>query len=218
VTPQSLAIVIPAYNEAATIAGVVARARCLGDVIVVDDGSRDDTSQLAREAGAHVLALSGNTGYEGALNAGVQFAVGRNYDFAMTMDADGQHDVASARALIQALGDADVAIGLRLHKQRVAEWVAGWIGTLLWGVSDPFSGLKLYRLESCRHLLPFDSRRLVGAEMFVRARRTGLRLAGVPIVTAQRTDAARFDTNWRANFRLARATALLIAIHWGVVR
>jgi glycosyltransferase involved in cell wall biosynthesis len=218
VTCSSLAVIIPAYNEAATIAGVVGHARCLGDVIVVDDGSSDETSHLARYAGAHVLALSGNTGYEGALNAGMQFVLSRDYDFAMTMDADGQHDVASARAVIKALGDADVAIGLRLRKQRLVEWCAGWIGTLLWGISDPFSGLKVYRLKSCRCLAPFDSRRLVGAEMFVRARGARLKVVGEPIVTVPRADAARFDTNWRANLRLARATALLIAIHWGMVR
>jgi glycosyltransferase involved in cell wall biosynthesis len=213
-----LAVVIPAYNEAATIGGVVACARCLGDVIVVDDGSRDDTAMLAREAGAKVLALRGNTGYEGALSAGVHCAIDSNYEFALTMDADGQHGIESAQALVSALGNADIAIGLRLHKQRVSEWLSGLIGALLWGVSDPFSGLKLYRLTSCAALRPFDSHRLVGAEMFVRAHRAGLALVAVPIVTSKRADAPRFDTNWRANVRLARAIVMLTAIHWGILR
>jgi len=213
-----LAVVIPAYNEAATIAAVVAGARRLGDVIVVDDGSRDGTADLARGAGASVVSLGGNTGYEGALGAGVQHAIDQHYEFALTMDADGQHSVESAQALIASLGAADVAIGTRKKKQRAAEWVAGWIGALLWRIADPFSGLKLYRLPSCKALAPFDSYRLVGAEMFVRAHRAGLKLVAVPIHVDERADAPRFDTNWRANFRLARATLLLAAVDWGLLR
>ena len=214
----ALAIVIPAFNEAATIAHVVTQARSLGNVIVVDDGSRDQTARLARDAGAHVVSLAGNSGYEQALSAGIKYAIDGGWAFAMTMDADGQHDVVSAEALITALGHADVAIGLRLRKQRIMEWTAGWLGSLLWNVPDPFSGLKLYRLETCGALLPFDSRRLIGGEMFVRALRSGLRVVGVPIVTAPRADSPRFDTNFRANIRLARATALLVAIYLGIVR
>lgn len=213
-----LAVVIPAYNEAATIAAVVADARLLGDVIVVNDGSSDGTAELAREACASVISLGGNTGYEGALGAGVQHAIDRNYEFALTMDADGQHSVECAQTVIDSLGAADIAIGVRRKKQRAAEWIAGWIGALLWRITDPFSGLKLYRLSSCKALGRFDTRRLVGAEMFVRAHHAGLKLASIPIHVKDRADTPRFDTRWRANFRLVRATALLIAIDWGLLR
>jgi len=214
----ALAIVIPAYNEASTIGRVVTRAKSLGDVIVIDDGSRDDTARLALEAGANVVSLAGNSGYEAALSAGMQAAIDDGYDFVMTMDADGQHEVASARSLIDELGNADVAVGVRRQKQRLMEWTAGLIGYVLWGIADPFSGLKLYRVKTCRPLTPFDSRRLVGGEMFVRARRAGLKVVGVPIVTTRRADAPRFDTNYRANLRLARATAILVVIYLGIVR
>jgi glycosyltransferase involved in cell wall biosynthesis len=215
---HSLAIVIPAYNESATIAGVVAQANAVGDVIVVDDGSQDGTARLARDAGARVVRLGGNSGYEAALNAGVQYAIRNRYEFVMTMDADGQHAIESAEALIRAMGDADVVIGLRHTKQRVVEWCAGLVGKALWGVADPFSGLKLYRLRTCGRFEPFDTKRLVGGEMFVRARRAGLTVVGVPIVTANRADAPRFGTSWRANLRLARATVLLVGIYWGLLR
>jgi glycosyltransferase involved in cell wall biosynthesis len=215
---SALLVVVPAYNEAMTIATVVAEARALGDVVVVDDGSRDSTAELACAAGAAVLSLAGNTGYEGALGTGIQYAIDRNYDFALTMDADGQHRLESAQALIDALSDADIAVGIRQKKQRTAEWVASWIGALMWKVADPYSGLKLYRLATCKAFAPFDSRRLVGAEMMVRARRNGLRLVTIPIQTAERADAPRFANLLRANYRLTRATVLLVGISWGLVR
>lgn len=216
--PQSTAIIIPAFNEAATIATVVRNAVQLGQVIVVNDGSRDDTEAQAQAAGATVLTLPGNNGYEGALARGIQFAVENDFAFALTMDADGQHRQESALQLIAAIGDCDVAIGLRYKKQRFAEFVAGWIGTRLWGINDPFSGLKLYRLESCKKLGIFDTRKLVGAEMFVRAHRNGLTLLGVPIHTAERADAPRFGSTLRANYQIARATVLLVAISFKLIQ
>jgi glycosyltransferase involved in cell wall biosynthesis len=216
--PMSIAVIIPAYNEAATIAAVVNNATQLGHVVVVNDGSVDNTESLARAAGATVLTLTGNQGYEGALSAGVKYAIDNGFAFALTMDADGQHQLESAKALISALQDSDVAVGIRHKKQRVTEFVAGWVGALLWGISDPFSGLKLYRLASCKALAPFDSRRLVGAEMMVRAKRHRLKLVAIPIQTAERADAPRFGSLLRANYRLGRATLLLVGISLGILR
>lgn len=209
----SVAIVIPAYNEAKTIAGVVSGARNLGDVIVVDDCSHDNTLMLASRAGADVIQLGRNSGYESALNAGIAKAFASGYEFVITMDADGQHLPESARCLLATLGNADIAIGLRQRKQRIVEWVAGWIGSLLWRVPDPFCGLKLYRSSSCKALAPFDRYNLVGAELFVRAKCAGLKIVTIHIKTPQRQDVPRFDTNWRANLRLAKACILLTAIH-----
>jgi len=215
---QPLAVVIPAFNEATTIIEVVSEARQLGVVIVIDDGSEDATAELARSAGAIVLKMTNNTGYESALEAGVRYAVDEQYDFLLTMDADGQHRIESAQNLLAALGTADVAIGTRQKKARTAEWVAGWIGAFLWGVSDPFSGLKLYRLSTCAALLPFDRFRLCGGELLVRAHRNGLKIITVPIKVKPRADIPRFGANWRANYRLARAGLLMIAIDWGLLR
>ncbi|HEY5579882.1 MAG TPA: glycosyltransferase family 2 protein [Rhodoferax sp.] len=213
----STAIIIPAFNEAATIAAVVREASCIGQVIVVNDGSSDDTEKAAYAAGATVITLKGNQGYEGALTSGMQFAITKNFSFALTMDADGQHRLESAQQLLDSIQDSDLVIGIRQKKQRFTEVIAGWIGAHLWGINDPFSGLKLYRLESCKAIGNFDTRRLVGAEMFVRAHRKGLSLKAIPIQTNERTDAPRFDSTLRANFRIARAMVLLVAISWAIL-
>src|SRR5450759_609710 len=94
--PTSTAIIIPAFNEAATIAAVVGNASRIGHVVVVNDGSSDGTERAATAAGATVITLKGNQGYEGALTRGMQFAVENKFSFALTMDADGQHRLESA--------------------------------------------------------------------------------------------------------------------------
>ncbi|HZP40564.1 MAG TPA: glycosyltransferase family 2 protein [Candidatus Binatia bacterium] len=110
--------VVPAYNEAPTVARVVAGVRAAApdlDVLVVDDGSRDDTAAVARAAGARVVSHVVNLGYGAALQTGYKRAERDGYDFVVQLDADGQHDPADVPRLVRPLATAaaDVVIGSR---------------------------------------------------------------------------------------------------------
>ena len=84
------------------------------DIVVVDDGSDDATSRVARSAGAHVVRLAFNLGVGGAVKTGLRFAVNHGYDRVVVFDADGQHDSAETAALLAALdAGADMVIGSR---------------------------------------------------------------------------------------------------------
>jgi len=110
-------IVIPAYNEEATVAQVVRDAIRVADaVVVVDDGSRDRTSALAAEAGAIVVRHAVNRGLGGALGTGIAAAVKLGADAVVTMDADGQHRAADAARIFERIGqgDVDFVIGSRM--------------------------------------------------------------------------------------------------------
>jgi glycosyltransferase involved in cell wall biosynthesis len=111
-------IVIPAYNEEATVGQVVADAVRVADaVVVVDDGSRDRTSDLAREAGAIVVRHAVNRGLGGALGTGIAAAVKLGADAVVTMDADGQHRAADAQRVFERIGQGgvDFVIGSRMR-------------------------------------------------------------------------------------------------------
>src|ERR1700724_4193590 len=93
--------VIPAFNEASTIAAVVAGVRAhVDDVIVVDDHSADGTGEAAKRAGAIVLRNAANLGYDGSLNAGFAEAAGRGARILLNLDSDGEHDPADVPRLI----------------------------------------------------------------------------------------------------------------------
>lgn len=115
-TDAGVLIAIPALNEAATIADVIAECRAAippARVLVVDDGSTDETAALAAEAGAVVLALSFNVGVGGAMRVAFLYAQENGFERVVQVDGDGQHDPAEIPALLAALEGASVVIGAR---------------------------------------------------------------------------------------------------------
>jgi glycosyltransferase involved in cell wall biosynthesis len=157
---RNLAIV-PAYNEAAAIAatvGELARHAPDFDVLVVDDGSTDGTADEARAAGATVVRHPFNLGIGGAVQSGYQYALERDYDVAVQVDGDGQHDPRLVRELLARLqaGDVNMVTGSRFlvregdcyrssMPRRIGIRVFAWILSLVVGrqVTDPTSGFRM---------------------------------------------------------------------------
>lgn len=111
--------VVPAYNESKTIASVVEDLKNKVDsVVVVDDGSQDVTSSLAKSGGAYVLRHFINRGQGAALKTGIDYALAHGADIIITFDADGQHDISDIDALVKPIieGSADVMLGSRFKK------------------------------------------------------------------------------------------------------
>src|SRR5829696_2063260 len=134
--------IVPAYNESASIARVVAE---LGehapgfDIVVIDDGSTDETAERARAAGADVVRHPFNLGIGGAVQSGYLYAAERGYDIAVQVDGDGQHD---PRCL------ADDGDGFRSSAPRRAGIrIFSWVLSRIVGqrVTDPTSGLRMCR-------------------------------------------------------------------------
>ncbi|MGB5065669.1 MAG: glycosyltransferase family 2 protein, partial [Candidatus Competibacter sp.] len=179
-----IAVVIPAYNEATTIAGIVHRARRqVETVIVVDDGSGDDTAAQAEAAGAQLSRQSANQGKGAALWRGMQEALAQGADAVITLDADGQHNpedipklLAAARAqpgrLIVAarLERRERAPGLRRFANGMADFWISWAAG--YPIRDTQSGFRLYPAMflhvatapgSGRHGFAFESALLIQA-------------------------------------------------------
>jgi glycosyltransferase involved in cell wall biosynthesis len=151
-------VLIPAFNESEYIGKVlndVIRNIPQADILVVNDGSADQTSDIARTAGVMVLDIPYNIGYGGAVQTGFRFATEYGYDYVITMDGDAQHDPASAKNLIQAMdrSGADVVIGSRFLQgkyrmpfaRRTGAWLFSRLASLYTGANftDPTSGFQL---------------------------------------------------------------------------
>lgn len=151
-------VVIPAYNEAATVGDVVRRvnAHAVCDVLVVNDASIDDTAAQARAAGATVIDLPLNLGAWGATQTGMRYAQRNRYGTVVTLDADGQHHPETLPAMLAALaeGEADIVIGTYAQRLSAAKRVAWWYFRMLTGlpVQDFTSGLRAYSRRAARAL------------------------------------------------------------------
>jgi peroxiredoxin len=191
-TPRILTL-IPAYNEAERISAVIAGARAHGPVLVVDDGSHDDTAARAEAAGADVLRQAPNQGKGAALRAGFRWALEAGYDAVITLDADGQHDPDEIPDFIAAYagGQPDLVIGARDFGQMPpVRRVSNTLGRVLfsWALGQPVRDNQSgYRLISRRLMQAMLDSAEAGfefeVEMIVIAVQQGYGLAWVPIRT-----------------------------------
>ena len=187
------AVLVPAYQAAAQLGEVLLRLRALAEsppVLVVNDGSRDATAQVARQFGARVLSFPGNRGKGFALIEG--FRALADYDGVITLDADGQHPPEHVPAFIAAArAGADLVLGRRARTaamppfRRLANaWGSEW-ATALAGqrISDSQCGFRLYGRELLRRTPMTPGRYELETEVAVRAARLGFRVAEVDIPT-----------------------------------
>jgi len=208
-----LGIVIPALNESATIFGVVEAAGKYGAPIVVDDGSTDDTAKLAEQAGAFVVLHGQNLGYDEALDSGFQKAAELGCELVITLDADGQHDPSLIQKFLDQIdAGADIVVGVRSSRQRLAEHLYAWYTSHRFGIQDPLCGMKAYRIGVYEALGHFDSYGSIGTELMIFAAKKGYRLGQVPFDVRERIDKSRFGRVFVGNYKIIRA--MLLSMWW----
>lgn len=184
---------IPAYNEAHSIADVVRAAQIYLPVLVVNDGSRDATAQQARQAGAGVLSCRRNRGKGAALQAGMAQALKEGYEFVITLDADGQHDPAEIPRFLQTYQSAhtDLVIGQRdFSLMPPARRISNTLGTRIfsWAVGRPVPDNQSgYRLINRRVMELLHGSHQTGyefeVEMIVRCMMNRCSMTWIPIRT-----------------------------------
>jgi hypothetical protein len=208
-----LLAIIPAYNEQEALGGLLAELRALPrdgfdlDIVVVDDGSTDRTSDVAHAGGARVLRLCRNLGIGGAVQCGLRLAHREGYDAAVQIDGDGQHPPGELVRLLQRR--ADIVVGTRYRERtgfqstvlrRLGSW---WLRVVLrvvarLRISDPTSGFRVFGKRALRlfdHTYPYD---FPEPESLAIARAAGLTVDEVPVTMRERqggkSSIAAFDS------------------------
>jgi glycosyltransferase involved in cell wall biosynthesis len=196
--PGRLLVLVPAYNEGPRLEPLLrelVRKRPGVEVLVVDDGSTDDTESRALAAGARVARHPFNLGYGAALETGYRFAWIRGYDLLVQLDGDGQHDPAFMDELLAPIREAraDVVVGSRFlasssyrpsRARRIGSALFGWLASRLTGrpITDPTSGYWAMNRKAVSALvggaLPHD---YPDADILIGLHYAGLRLVEVPV-------------------------------------
>lgn len=219
---QDALIVIPAKNEAATIATVIAEVRMEAAlrVLLVDDGSSDGTAEIAREAGAIVLSPPLHLGAWGAIQTGLRYAQEHGYGRVVTLDADGQHEAKWISDLLAGLdGGADLVIGAFPERGSRARHFAWTLFRRLTGLdfADLTSGFRAYNARAVALLADEEATLLdyqdVGVLLL--ARSANLYIAEVPVQMRQRANgASRIFSSWWVVAKYMLETFLLCLAHW----
>jgi glycosyltransferase involved in cell wall biosynthesis len=191
---------IPAYNEATRVGEVVARARQqVDEVVVIDDGSNDGTAAAAEKAGARVLRHEQNRGKGGAIATALDYFGRSDAEFAILLDADGQHDPAEIAEFVETAGreQADIVVGNRMGDteempvvRRLTNEFTSWVTSKLAGqrIPDSQCGYRLLRRSVLEDLRLSTARFETEAEMLVQAARAGHKIINLPIRTIYESD------------------------------
>ena len=218
---ERVLVVVPAHDEEASLAATLAAVRAQlprAALVVIDDCSTDRTAEIAAAAGARVVTLPCNLGYGGAVQAGFKYALAHGYEVVLQLDADGQHDPASAAALLAPVlsGEVEVAIGSRFLGQarypipalrrfgmhvfaRIVSFVARQ------RFSDPTSGFQALGATAIEFFAhdnyPSD---FPDADTIILLVLAGFRVREVPVVMRARSAGSSMHSNLKALYYVSK--------------
>ena len=208
---RTLAI-LPAFNEAESIAPIISEIQLRNpdiDILVVDDGSQDGTASITRALGIKTISLPFNMGVGGAMRLGYKYASLSRYDYAIQVDADGQHNPADIQRLIEALWNADICIGARFagqgeYRVRGTRWIAMRLLSLLMSkaigvkLTDTTSGFRAANGVAIEFFAENYPVEYLGdtIDVLISAHKSGLRITQIPVAMRVR-QAGEPSQNWR---------------------
>jgi glycosyltransferase involved in cell wall biosynthesis len=209
---SELAIIIPAFNEEQTIAGVVRDVSSYGVPIVVNDASKDRTVELAEAAGAVVVMHNQNYGYDEALNSGFKKADELGCKYAITFDGDGQHEPSIINKYKEHLLKYDLVLGYRPQKARISEVIIGIYFLMRLGIRDILCGMKGYNLQLYRRNGRFDHIKSIGSELAFISVKSKCSFIQIPVPVHMRKDNPRFGNIIKSNTRIIKALFRVIQL------
>jgi glycosyltransferase involved in cell wall biosynthesis len=226
VRTSRICVVIPAFNEAGSVARVIQRAqRAIPEahVVVVNDGSKDDTAVRALQAGATVISLPVNLGIGGAVQAGYLYALRHGFDIAIQVDGDDQHDPAEIERLLDPIrtgtaemtvgsrwlgrGDYVAPAGRRIAMRLLATLVRWRTGGTFTDTTSGFRAVGARGIALFARTYPTD---FPEVESLVLASRNGLRVQEVPVRMTPRSHGQSSIAGIRLAYYMARVTVALV--------
>lgn len=195
-------VIIPTYNESRAIADIVNRVRKMAfDVVVIDDGSNDNTGLIARQSGAHVILHATNRGKGASLKAGFVHALINKYDGIVVMDGDGQHRPEDIRRFIQhaKASGADLIIGNRMDDARtmplirrltnryMSKFISGFTGQY---IPDTQCGFRFIKTDLLKKIDLTTSKYETESEMLIKAARDRFKILSIPIKSIYNDEAS----------------------------
>jgi hypothetical protein len=222
-----LLVIIPAYNEADSIAGVIddIRANTDADIVVVNDGSIDGTAKITLEKGAELLNMPFNLGIGSTMQTGFKFAFNQGYDIAVQVDGDGQHDAAEVAQLIQPLldGDSDMVLGSRYLEKNGYSGTAGRrLGTAIFSrilslmlrqkLTDATSGFRAINASIIKQFAHEYPRDYPEVEALLQVHMSRFRIKEIPVKMRERDGGQSSINAFRSIYYMVKVLLALLVL------
>lgn len=199
---MEIALVIPAYNEEATIKKVIKEAFLyIKKIIVINDSSTDETERILEKLPVTIIRNQKNLGYAKTLEKGIRRAFSSGSDYVITFDADGQHKVSDLKKFISIIekGKPDLVLGKRSFKNRFMEEVFGFYSKLRFGFYDPLCGMKAYKKSLFEQYDYLEKKYTIATELVFKAIKNEASFVEVPIKSEKRQTQSRFASSLKGN-------------------
>ncbi|KJR47076.1 Glycosyltransferase involved in cell wall biogenesis [Desulfosporosinus sp. I2] len=223
---KKILAIVPAWNEVENIGPVIRNLKITSpwlDVLVIDDGSTDQTAEVARAHGAMVISLPVNLGIGGAVQTGFLYAVKNHYDVALQVDGDGQHRAEEIKKLVDPvlMGETDVTIGSRFLEK--TSYKSAWprrLGIYLLSktiqsvvrksYTDPTSGFRAYNQKALRIVSSHYSTDYPEPDAIVTLLKNGLRVIEISVEMDARLSGSSSITPFKSGYYMFKVSLAII--------
>ena len=205
---HKIIIIIPSFNEAKTITKIYNQAGKFGKVLIIDDGSTDDTEKILIKNKIKFLKNKKNIGYEASLIKGIKHVIKfyKNSKYLVTLDADEEHLPNSIPKLFQKLkkNNLDIVVGHRNKMNRFTEVILNLLYKFRFNINDPVCGLKIYKIEVLKKTIKKISTNMFMVDILTFSNSYNYSLGNLKINVKKRFGTPRVGNFFRSNLKIIR--------------
>ena len=206
-------ILIPSFNEEKTLKKIINNIN-KNDIYVINDASTDNTKLLKFKKNVKIINNKKNIGYENSLFKGIKILKNKEYDYIITMDADGEHSTSSLKKIIDYCNkySPDLVVGNRSRKNRASESLLSYLFKIRFNIFDPLSGFKAYKIKSIReHIKNYEIKQSFLVDLLYLFIKKGSQISNIVIASnAKPIRKSRVGNSISANFKIISCLIYLI--------
>jgi glycosyltransferase involved in cell wall biosynthesis len=208
---NKIGILVPAFNEANNLKYLIPKLKKLGDLLIVNDGSTDETQILLKSNYCNYISIKRNSGYENTVITGLKYFKKKNVDYVITFDADRQHKINEIKKIKKMISysNIDLYIFNRKKKNRFSEYILDFIFQKKYNIKDPLSGLKVFSQNSLQEINLNNIKKKFLVDLSYVYFIKKFKIRNIEISTNKRKGKPKVGSALKVNFKI-----LLISIHF----
>ncbi len=208
---SKVAIIIPIFNEEKTIEKLLINLKKIGNLIVVDDCSNDSTPTILKKFNFKIIKNAKNLGYEKSLKKGIVYAVKKNFQYIVTVDADGEHYISDVGKVLNKLKYYDLIYTRRKNIFRISEKIVKFFFSNILNIEDPLSGLKGYKIDLLKKYNFKNWEGTYGSDILIFARLKNYKISKINININKRKDSSRIGDDFFVNLSILKVLLILFS-------